>query len=177
MTLSELITDAYGWLDARALGVLAVCAAVPVGGTALAWLGRRGPGGRLMANAVLAFGMIAFVLSMLAVIIARWAFGVTVLEANVVLLLGPVVALLLAVLGARLVFPLSELGSARTARDIGLFILLILGIIWFFSQFRGWGVLFFGGLAQLAVIGIFVVVLVRRLYKRAFRPGSTREGS
>lgn len=172
MTLSEILTDVHGFFDANALPVFLTCVGVPVVGTALAWVARGGRtdrDGRVIANVVLSFGLVAFVFAMLAIVVARWAFDVSLLDANALLLVGPLLALGLALLGVRLVFPLSELGSARTARDVGLLVLLIIGLIWLFGQFRGWGVVFFGGVAQLAAIGLFLFVLVRRMARRAFK--------
>ena len=41
-------------------------------------------------------------------------------------------------------------------------------VLWLFSQFRGWGIVFWGELGQLALILVFGYVLLRRLYRRAF---------
>lgn len=178
MTLSEILTDAHGFFDTHATPVFLTCVGVPVVGTALAWIARGGRtdrDGRFIANAVLAFALVVFVFAVLALSIARLAFDASLLDANALLLAGPLVGLALAVLGVRLVFPLSELGSARTARDVGLFVLLIVGLIWLLGQFRGWGVIFFGGLAQLAAIGFFLYFLVRRMARRAFKGDARRD--
>ena len=66
-------------------------------------------------------------------------------------------------------FPLNQLASVKTFTDIGLFVAACLAVVWIFSQFRGWGIVFFGGLGQLLLIAVFGYVLLRRLYRRAFR--------
>ena len=90
------------------------------------------------------------------------------LEANVALLAAPVVCLGLCLAGVRLVFPLDELASVRTLREVGLFVLACAVVLWLFSKFRGWGIVFWGDLGQLALILVFGFVLLRRLYRRAF---------
>lgn len=155
MTLAETLTEAYRGLEAAAVPIFIVCAGVPVGGTLAAWIGRGGrtdKDGRFFANAVIAFGLLAFALEVLALLIARWALDVPLLQANILLLIGPPLALVLGLAGVRLVFPLSELGSAKTARSALLLVGLTLVIIWFLGQFRGWGIMFFGGIAQLGVL-------------------------
>ncbi len=60
----------------------------------------------------------------------------------------------------------------RTAFDVGLFVLGCAAVIWIFSQFRGWGIIFWGGIGQLVIIGAVGYFVMRRLYRRAF--GSRR---
>jgi hypothetical protein len=69
-------------------------------------------------------------------------------------------------LGIRLIFPLSELGSAQTARDVFLFVVALLVVVWLFSKFRGWGIVFFGGLVQLLLVGVLLAFLLRYLFRR-----------
>ena len=174
MTLSELLSDGYAAVDHNALGVFLASVGVPVIGTVAAWIGKGGRSdkdGRFFANLAVGFGLVAVILEVLVIVIARVGFGATIMDANVLLLVGGPVALALGLLGVRLVFPLSELGSARTARAALLFVLLVIGIIWFFSQFRGWGIVFFGSIAQLAALGLLAWFLLRRLGRRAIGRG------
>ena len=66
------------------------------------------------------------------------------------------------------VFPVNQLASYRTFTDIALFLAACAVIVWLFSKFRGWGILFLGGIPQLLVIGLMAYVVLRRLYIRAF---------
>lgn len=170
MTLSEVLSDAYAAVDGQGLAIFLACLGVPVVGTVAAWIGKGGRtdrDGRFFANVAVGFGLLALILEVLVIVVARAAFTANVLDANVLLLIGPPLALGLGLLGVRLVFPLSELGSARTARSALLFVLLVIAIIWFFGQFRGWGIVFFGSLAQLAALGALVWFLLRRLGRGA----------
>lgn len=177
MTLSETLTEAYGAVDRHALIVFLACAGVPVVGTVAAWIGKGGKtdkDGRFFANLAVGFGLLALILEVLVIVIARAAFSASLMDANVLLLFGPPLALVLGLLGVRLVFPLSELGSAKTARAAVLFVLLVVAIIWFFGQFRGWGVIFFGSVAQLAALGVLAWFLLRRLGRRALGKGEPK---
>jgi len=174
MTLSETLHEAYGAVDSQALAVFLACVGVPVVGTVAAWIGKGGKtdkDGRFFANLAVGFGLVALVLEVVVIVIARAALSASLMDANVLLLFGPPLALILALVGVRLVFPLSELGSAQTARAALLFVLLVIAIIWFFGQFRGWGIVFFGSIAQLAALGLLVWFLLRRLGRRALGKG------
>jgi hypothetical protein len=41
--------------------------------------------------------------------------------------------------------------------------------LWLLSKFRGWGVVFLGGLGSLLVIGVLALLLLRVLYRRTFK--------
>lgn len=169
MTLGQLLVASYAWLDARAGLVLVLSLVVPIAGIAGAWVGRGGRSdrdGRLLADLTLGFGFVLFVAEILGLLIAQLAFDKGPLDANLLLLLAPLAAMGLSLLGIRWIFPLSELGSARTARDVSLFVLALLAVVWLFSKFRGWGIMFFGGLFQLVLVGALLVFLLRYLYQR-----------
>ena len=72
-------------------------------------------------------------------------------------------------LGIRMVFPLNELASVQTFTDMGLFVAACLFVLWLFSTFRGWGIVFLGDLGQLVIIGGLGYLVLRRLYRRAFK--------
>jgi len=178
MTVAETLTDLYRTLESAAVPIFAACAAVPIGGTLAAWIGRGGRtdrDGRFFANMVIGFGLLVFVLEVLVLLVARWAFDASVLDANVFLLIGPVLALVLGLLGVRLVFPLSALGSARTARSALLLVGLTIVIIWLLGQFRGWGVVFVGGIAQLGLLLALGWLLLRGLAKKTFGKGDGKD--
>lgn len=170
MTLEEMLRDAYGWADANATWVLLGGALVPVVGTVLARIGKAGKtdaDGKLIASAFMGFALLAVVLEIACLFIARSALGADLLHANGLLVVAPIVCLAGSVVGLRLVFPLSELGSVRTAIDLGLFLLACGLVVFVASRFR-WGVFFVGSIGQLVVIAILAVLVVRRMYRRAF---------
>jgi hypothetical protein len=159
----------YTWLDERALWVLVGAVLIPIVGIAAAWVGSTGRSdrdGRLFADLTLGLGFVLFALEILAVSIAEIAFDKGLLDANFLLLVAPLLALGLSLLGIRLIFPLSELGSAQTARDVFLFVVALLVVVWLFSKFRGWGIVFFGGLVQLLLVGVLLAFLLRYLFRR-----------
>jgi hypothetical protein len=122
----------------------------------------------LIASVVMAVALLAAVLEVLAIGIAVGVKGLAVGDANLLLLLAPGVCLVGCVLGIRRVFPLNQLGSVKSAVDVGAFALACLAVIWIFSTFRGWSVIFFGSFAQLLVVGALAGLLIWRLYRRAF---------
>ena len=152
MTLSEALVETYAAADRHAALIALACVGVPVVGTLAAWIGRGGRtdrDGRFLANATVAFGLLVLALQVLAVAVARAAFDAPLLDANLLLLVAPPLALGLALFGVRLVFPLSGLGSARAARSAALLVLLVLALVWLFGQFRG---------AQVLPVGSFSAI-------------------
>ena len=174
MTLGELLVRAYAWARASREWILLAAALVPVVGTVLARLGKAGKTdaeGRLIASVVVGVGLSAVVLEVLALLVARSLLHRRLLEADVLLLAAPLVCLAGCLIGIRWVFPLSELASVRTFLDVGAFVLACLAVLWLFSKFRGWGILFFGSIAELLAIVVFGYALLRRLYRRASGAG------
>lgn len=171
MTLDDMLRGAYGWADANATWVLLAGAVVPLIGTVLARVGKAGKtdaDGKLVASAVMAFALLAVVVEIGCLFIARTALGADLLQANPLLLVAPIVCLAGSVVGLRLVFPLAELGSVRTALDLGLFLVACAVVVFIASRFR-WGVLFIGSIGQLVVILLLAGFVLRRMYRRAFR--------
>ena len=105
---------------------------------------------------------------MLALGIALGPKNLSIFDAPIVLLVAPILCLIGCVVGIRRVFPLNELGSVRSALDVSAFVLACLVVIWVFSKFRGWSLVFFGSFGQLIVVALLAAVLIWRLYKRAF---------
>ncbi|MBI5549236.1 MAG: hypothetical protein HY901_35575 [Deltaproteobacteria bacterium] len=178
MTLNEFFLASYSWADLNAAFILAVAVLLPLTGTVLAYIGKGGrtdTDGRFVASAVMAMAIVGVLGEVVAIFVARGYLGVSVFDANLLLLVAPIVCLAGAVLGIRLVFPLSQLGSVRTATDLGLFLAACGGIVWMLSKFRGWSVVFLGSFLQLLLIGAVALFLLLRLYRRAFgQAGSTR---
>lgn len=179
MTLNEFLQLSYAWADRQAAFILLVALLIPVAGTLLAWVGKGGrtdADGRFIASAVVAVAFLGVLLELAAISVARGVHGAGVFEANLLLLLAPIVCLAGSVLGIRMVFPLSELGSVKTAVDVGGFLLACAAVLWFLSKFRGWGIVFFGGLLQLLLLGALTLFFLWRMYRRAFR-SSARSSS
>jgi hypothetical protein len=171
VTLSQFLAAAYVWAVAQRLVILIVALAVPIVGTLLARIGKAGrtdADGRFIASVVVGIGIVAVILEMLAIGVGAGVLGHSVLEGDVILLASPLLCLGLALFGIRLVFPLNQLASVRTALDVGAFVLAGAVVVWFFSKFRGWGLLFLGGIGQLVVLLVLGYFLLRRLWRRAF---------
>lgn len=173
MSLRELVISAYLAAEQHALMVLLVSLGWAVLGSLLAYLGKGGRtdrDGRAIANVVIGGAVLWTVVAVLALALARFGFDKGLLDAHVMLLAAPAVCLVGSVIGIRWVFPLNELATVRTLGDVGVFLLACAVGLWLLSKFRGWGIWFLGGLADLALIGVFALFLLRSLYHRAFPP-------
>lgn len=171
MTLQELLEGGYGFADAHALELLGAALVLPVVGTLLSWIGKGGrtdSDGRFIASAFVAVSLFWAVLLVVGVTVGVGVMNRSLLDANALLLLAPVVCLVGTLLGVKLVFPLSELGSVRSLTDVGVFAMACLAVGWFFSKFHGWGIYFLGSIGQLIVLLVLMGFLLRRLFKRAF---------
>lgn len=172
MTLRDILTSFSLWADAHALAILLTSVAWGVLGTLLALLtrgGRSDQDGRLIASMVIGGAVLWLVLGVVALGLARLLFNKNLLDINALLLLAPLACVLTSVLGIRRVFPLSGLASVRTLGDVAGFAVACLALLWLLSKFRGWGVVFLGGLGSLLVIGFLALFLLRVLYRRAFK--------
>ncbi len=171
MTLNELLFAAYGWADANGLLLLAASVLLPFVGTVLAWIGKAGKtdaDGRFVASTLMGVALFAVSLELVVLFLAQALHDRSPLDANAALIAAPVVCLVASVVGVRMVFPLSELGSVRTAVDLGAFLLCCAALVWFMSKFRGWSLMFFGSFTQLLVALALAAFFLRRMYRRAF---------
>ncbi|MDQ3264853.1 MAG: hypothetical protein M3Y59_14490 [Myxococcota bacterium] len=171
MTLNELLTDSYRWADGNADLILLASVGVPLLGTLLASVGKGGKtdaDGRFIASAVMASAICAVLAEVVFLFIARSQYGVGLLEANPLLLIAPVLCLGGSIFGIRRVFPLNELGSVRVVADMGLLLLILAGVLWLFSRFRGWGILFVGTFTQLLLVSAIALFFVWRLWRRVW---------
>ena len=170
MTINDLLFHSYGWADQNAGIILLASVLWPVVGTVAARIGKGGKteaDGRLIASTVMGVALVAVALEFFALFIARAVEGKSLLDANAVLVVAPLVALVGSAIGIRMVFPLSELGSVRTAADLTIFLLALAGLGYFFSKFRGWGIVFFGSFLQLVVVLAVAIFFIWRLWRRA----------
>lgn len=170
-TLREIFTSAFAFAEANGALFFALSVLVPIVGTGAALLGRGGKtdrDGRLYANAFILVAVVQFVVAMGVGVVAVAFLERSVLDVPVYLLLAPWLWLVLSVVGLRRVFPLSELATWRSVVDVARFFAICAVVVWLFSTFRGWGIIFFGGLAQLLVVLVLGGLLVRALYRRAF---------
>ena len=172
MTLREIFSAALGFADANAVGIFWLSLAIPIIGIALARVGRGGRSeedGKLFANVFVFIAVVQFVVAMIVGYAGVAFLERSLLDTSVPLLVAPWIWLGLSIAGLRLVFPLSELTSWRSVLDLGGFVVACAALVWFLSMFRGWGILFVGGLVQLALLFVLAAFLLRVLYVRAFR--------
>ena len=154
--------------------IFLVFCAIPILGTLASWIGRGGKtdeDGKLFANLFIGFSILAVLGELITVVVVHnfvaqgdpsW-----VGKAPLLLALGPPVCLAGCVLGIRMVFPLNELATVKTFFDVLAFIVAML-VVWFLlSKFRGWGIIFFGGIFQLLLIFVVGGLIMRRLWRRA----------
>ena len=175
MTLRDALSSAYAWGVEHGTAVLLASVAIPLLGALAVWLGKRGStdeDGRVIASLLLGVGVLAVIGELLAVHAGSSYFGGSVLEADAKLVVAPLVCFVGSLVGVRLVFPFSRIAGAKTAADLTLLFACCLGLIWFFSKFRGWGIVFFGSFLQLVVVLAVVAYFMRRLVHRAFNRGT-----
>ncbi len=171
MTLNELFAGSYGWCDTHASLVLIIAVLIPIVGTVAAYLGKLGKtdmDGRYIASGIIALAVLLVAVEIGSIALAVGPLERSILDANVVILIAPILCLIGCVLGIRYVFPLNELGSVKTMGDLLVFAIACIALVWIFSKFRGWGVIFFGSITQLLVIGALALFLLYRLFKRTF---------
>ncbi len=173
VTLEQSLIGLYDVAAINGAWLLGASVVVPSLGIFGAWIGRGGrtdADGRLVANGLIILAMTVFVVALLAAAVGVTLLDRSLLQAEWTVLLTPIVWLGLTTLGVHQVFPLTQLRAGQLLRDAGLLLLIVAALLWFFSQFRGWGIVFFGGILQLVVVlGVvawFVRVLVRRMRGR-----------
>jgi hypothetical protein len=171
MTLDELLTSSYQWADQNADLVLLAGLLIPLGGTVLAHYAKGGKtdaDGKLIASLVMGFSIVAVILEVVLLFVARASYEKSLLDVNAALPFAPVLCLGGSIVGIRQVFPLSQLGSVRTAADMGLLVVILAGLLWLFSRFRGWGLVFIGSFGQLVIVSVVGLFFIWRLWRRAF---------
>lgn len=171
MPLRELFATLYQWADGHALALVLAALAWGLGGALLARVAKGAPSdraGRAIASVVIGGAVLVMVVAALALGIAHVGFNKGLMDANALLLAAPVLCVAASVAGIHWVFPLSELATVRTLRDVALFAIACAAGLWLLSRFRGWGLVFLGGIADLVLIGALALGLLRVLYRRAF---------
>lgn len=171
MPLREVFVGIYLWANSQAVAIALACLAWGVGGALLARFGKGGRSdryGRTVASVVLGGAVLVLIVAAMALGIAHVGFKKGLLDANVLLLAAPVLCVLASVVGIGWVFPLSELATVRTLRELGLFVLACAAGLWLLSRFRGWGVVFLGGIGDIVVIAVMALGLLWVLYRAAF---------
>lgn len=171
MTLQELLAASYQFADAHALEAFGAALLFPLVGTVLAWIGKGGQtdeDGKFIASAFVAISLFWAMLVGVGVALGVGVMQGSVLQANALLLAAPAVCLVFTLLGVKLVFPLSQLGSVKSLIDIAWFAAACLLTVWFFGKFRGWGIYFIGSFGQLVVLLVLLGLLLKRLFQRAF---------
>jgi hypothetical protein len=177
VTLQELLVACYQFAEAHAPEAFGAALLLPLVGTVLAWIGKGGKtdeDGKFIASAFVAISLFWAMLLVAGVTLGVGVMQGSVLEANALLLAAPVLCLGFTLLGVKLVFPLSELGSVKSLVDVAGFALACVAVVWFFSKFRGWGIVFFGSVGQLVVLLVLLGFLLKRLFQRAFGGGAPK---
>lgn len=177
MSSLELLRAIYDWLQTYELWVAAALAWLPLGGTLAAWIGkgRHADGsGRLIGSVVIGTAVVLVFVEagalLLATKVLRRDLWTVMLNGNAILVLGPPLSLAASVLAMRLVFPLGQLATIRTLRDLALMIGLGWAAIWALGKFRGWGVWFLGGIGDLLLLAGLAFAVLYYLYKRSSGP-------
>lgn len=129
------------------------------------WADRRSA--ESVANGLILSSVGVLVITLVLALLADWLFAASLAQAHIGLLLAPIAYLVTSFGVIHGLFPLNRLGSVRALKDVGWFLLASLVVVWLLSKFRGWGVVFFGGLLQLLLIGGAIYWLLRRLWLRA----------
>ena len=177
MTLHDALRDAYGWGVAHGTAVLIAAIVIPLVGAMGAQLakgGRTDEDGRAIASVVVGVGVLAVLGELIAIHLAHVCFRTGLLDADVRLALAPIACLAGCLVAVRWVFPLHELAGARAAFQLAIVFFGCWALIWFFAQFRGWSLVFWGGFLQLIIVLAVAVFLLWRLFKRALGLGGNR---
>ena len=171
MTLEDFFMSAYQGLEANKEVIGTALVAVPVVGTLGAWIGKSGKtekDGIFLANLVIWIATGVFAFAVIVALIGMSLMGKSLLQGDFVLLCAPIVCVSGTYYGIRKIFPLGELSSAHTLKDVGIFLIGCLAVWFIFKTFRGWGIIFFGSVFQLVAWLVAGYWLMRRLAKRAF---------
>jgi len=174
MTLAEALSSLSLWLDSHALDVFAASVGLPVAGTIAAWVGKGGKtdtDGKAIASFLIAFALAVVLLEVALLSIGVFLQGRALVDTNLLLLTAPVLCLVLSIAGVRLVFPLSQLGSVKVLMNGFWFVAALGAFVWFLSKFRGWGIIFFGGIFQLILLLVLGGALIWWLGRRMLRSG------
>ena len=171
MTLEDFFVTVYKGLVENKGVITVALVSIPVVGTLGTWIGKSGKtekDGIFLANLVIWIATGVFAFSVIAALIGMSMMGKSLLQGDLVLLCAPIFCVVGTFFGIRKVFPLGELSSTYTLKDVGIFLIGCL-VVWFiFKTFRGWGILFFGSVLQLVAWLVAGYWLMRRLAKRAF---------
>ena len=173
LTLEQSLLGLYDAAAAQGAWLLGASVVIPLLGTLAAWIGRGGrtdQDGRAIANGLLLTAMSVFILGLLAATVWIAILDRSLLQLSWQLVLGPPLWFGLTLASVHRVFDLRELRAGQLLRDAGLLLALVAAVLWFFAQFRGWGVVFLGGISQLILIIAAIIWYGRRLLERLRSP-------
>lgn len=171
-TTREIILGMYAWAEQYSLVYFGLAVLVPALGVGASWVGKLGrtdEDGKVYANVLILVAVAQFVLTILVGFVGIAFLDRNILDTDVLLIAAPWVWLILSVGGLRSVFPLSELATWRSVVEVLQFFAVCAALVWFFSMFRGWSIWFIGSLTELLILLVLAVLLIRRLFRRAFR--------
>lgn len=172
MTFADLLIAGQTWAADHALAIGAATVLFPVlttGAAAIAKGGKTDEDGVFIANVAVAFSLALALAAALWVMAANLALDTPWYQLELPLLLAPTLILAGTVFGVSKVFPLARLSSMQRMQDIVAFAVFVACSWWFLSHFRGWGIIFWGGVGTLillfALAGLAFVVLLRRMFR------------
>jgi hypothetical protein len=163
----ELLNQNGGLIFLSGLGFAAIGAIA----TRMGKGGQSEEDGRFIGGMVAAFGVAVVALEILALILAWRMRAAAIADTSLALLAAPPVCCAASLYGVSLSFPLRTLGGFERMMSLVGLSGVVLGILWLLSRFH-WGVVFFGGLAQLGLIFLVIAVIIRTLLKKAFSTSS-----
>ena len=172
LTFRQIFEGAFAFGESNAALIFGLSSLVPVVGIALAWIGRGGrtdEDGRAFANIFVFVAVVQFVVAVILGYVGVAFLDRSLWDTDLLLLAAPWIWLILSIVGLRRIFPLSELTTWRSVLDVAGFVAVCAALVWFLSMFRGWGIFFIGSLVELLIILALAIVLIRQLFRRAFR--------
>ncbi len=175
VTPREVFEGLYRLAESNPATIFLIAVLVPSVGVTLALVGRGGrtdEDGRVIANVLVLVAVIQFVVAMVVGYVGVAFLERSLFDADFLLLAAPWVWLVLTLGGVRRVFPLNDLASWHSVRDVAGFFAVCAAFVWFLSMFRGWGIFFIGSLVELLIIVVLGGLLIRQLFLRAFRGGA-----
>ena len=173
--MREIFLGGYAWAERYSVIFFGLAVVVPIVGTWAAIIGKGGRtdrDGRVYANVLILVAVAQFVLTMVVGFVGIVFLDRSIWDTDILLIVAPWVWLLLSVGGLRQVFPLSELATWRSVVEVFQFFAVCAALVWIFSMFRGWGIWFIGSLAELLIVMALAILLIRRLFHRAFQSPS-----
>ncbi len=172
MTVREGLLFGYDWLFANADMVLLSLLAVPIILTLVVWVSKRW--GRPSEFATITrlglMGLLGCVIvEAILIAVAIVGFGVSMLDADIRLLIAPPLVLAISWVGLRSVAPMAVQVVERSVRAGLILAVMVAALLWLLQKFHGWGIAFFGSVDHLMALIVICVIAMRAMWRRIFR--------